>query len=75
MSGAPWYFDCDTGIDDALTLGLLVAEGADVKGIGSVSGNLAAAGGARNTLDLLALMGRADIPVAVGARLCDEQVA
>jgi inosine-uridine nucleoside N-ribohydrolase len=67
VSGAPWYFDCDTGIDDALTLGLLVADGADVKGIGSVSGNVAAAGGARNTLDLLALMGRADIPVAVGA--------
>lgn len=67
MSAAPWYFDCDTGIDDALTLGLLVAEGADVQGIGSVSGNLAAAGGARNTLDLLAVMGRTDIPVAVGA--------
>jgi purine nucleosidase len=66
VSGAPWYLDCDTGIDDALTLGLLVAEGADVKGIGSVSGNLAAAGGARNTLDLLAVMGRTDIPVAVG---------
>lgn len=67
MSGAPWYFDCDTGIDDALTLGLLVAEGADLKGIGSVSGNLSAAGGARNTLDLMALMGRPDVPVAVGA--------
>ena len=67
MSGAPWYLDCDTGIDDALTLGLLVAEGADLKGIGSVSGNLAAAGGARNTLDLMALMGRPDVPVAVGA--------
>ncbi|WP_375389903.1 nucleoside hydrolase [uncultured Amnibacterium sp.] len=67
MSGAPWYLDCDTGIDDALTLGLLVAEGADLKGIGSVSGNLSAAGGARNTLDLMSLMGRADVPVAVGA--------
>lgn len=69
MSGtaAPWYFDCDTGIDDALTIGLLVAEGADLRGVGSVSGNLAAAGGARNTLDLLALMGRPDVPVAVGA--------
>jgi purine nucleosidase len=67
VSGAPWYLDCDTGIDDALTLGLLVAQGADVKGIGSVSGNLAAAGGARNTLDLMALMGRGDVPVAVGA--------
>jgi purine nucleosidase len=67
VSGAPWYLDCDTGIDDALTLGLLVAQGADLKGIGSVSGNLSAAGGARNTLDLLALMGRPDVPVAVGA--------
>lgn len=67
MTGAPWYLDCDTGIDDALTLGFLVAEGADVRGIGSVSGNLSAAGGARNTLDLMALMGRADVPVAVGA--------
>lgn len=65
--GAPWYFDCDTGIDDALALGLLVAEGADLKGIGSVSGNLSAAGGARNTLDLMAMMGRPDVPVAVGA--------
>jgi purine nucleosidase len=67
VSGAPWYLDCDTGIDDALTLGFLVAEGADLKGIGSVSGNLAAADGARNTLDLMALMGRGDVPVAVGA--------
>jgi purine nucleosidase len=67
VSGAPWYLDCDTGIDDALTLGLLVAEGADLRGIGSVSGNLSAAGGARNTLDLMALMGRPDVPVAVGA--------
>jgi purine nucleosidase len=67
MSGSPWYLDCDTGVDDALTLGLLVAEGADLRGIGSVSGNLAAADAARNTLDLMALMGRADVPVAVGA--------
>jgi purine nucleosidase len=67
VSAAPWYLDCDTGIDDALTLGLLVAEGADLRGIGSVSGNLAAAAGARNTLDLMALMGRPDVPVAVGA--------
>jgi purine nucleosidase len=67
VTGAPWYFDCDTGIDDALTLGLLVAQGADLKGIGSVSGNLASEGAARNTLDLMALMGRPDVPVAVGA--------
>ena len=67
MATGPIYLDCDTGIDDALTLGQLVAAGADLVGVGSVSGNLAAAGGARNTLDLLALMGRSDVPVAVGA--------
>lgn len=67
MTGGPIYLDCDTGIDDALTLGLLVAEGAELVGIGSVSGNLDAAGGARNTLDLLALTGADVPPVAVGA--------
>jgi purine nucleosidase len=67
VSSAPVYLDCDTGIDDALAIGLLVAEGADIRGIGSVSGNLDAATGARNTLDLMAMLGRADVPVAVGA--------
>jgi len=32
-----------------------------------VSGNVSAAVGARNTLDLLALAGAADVPVALGA--------
>ncbi|HEV7624154.1 MAG TPA: nucleoside hydrolase [Amnibacterium sp.] len=64
---APIYLDCDTGIDDALTLGYLVAAGADLVGVGSVSGNVAAGLGARNSLDVLALIGRADVPVAVGA--------
>jgi purine nucleosidase len=63
----PLYLDCDTGIDDALTLAYLVAEGADLVGVGSVSGNVSAELGARNTLDVLALAGRPDVPVAVGA--------
>ncbi|HEY0373166.1 MAG TPA: nucleoside hydrolase [Amnibacterium sp.] len=63
----PIYLDCDTGIDDALTLGYLLAAGADLVGVGSVSGNVSAELGARNTLDVLALAGRADVPVAVGA--------
>ncbi|MFD1721416.1 nucleoside hydrolase [Amnibacterium endophyticum] len=67
MSGPPLYLDCDTGVDDALALAQLVGVGADLVGVGSVSGNLAAAGGARNTLDLLAMLGRPDVPVAVGA--------
>lgn len=64
----PFYLDCDTGIDDALALAYLLASPqADVRGIGTVSGNVSAAVGARNTLDLLQLAGHAHIPVAVGA--------
>ncbi|MEJ1180972.1 MULTISPECIES: nucleoside hydrolase [unclassified Pseudarthrobacter] len=64
----PFYLDCDTGIDDALALAyLLAAPTADVVGIGTVSGNVSAAVGARNTLDLLQLAGHTHIPVALGA--------
>ncbi len=65
----PVYLDCDTGVDDALALAYLVASpgSADLLGVGTVSGNIDAATAARNTLDLLALLGRSDVPVAVGA--------
>ena len=69
---APYYLDCDTGIDDALAIAYLLeaaadeSRGIDIVGIGSVSGNVSAAVGAVNTLDLIALSGRADIPVAIG---------
>ncbi|MFP3578754.1 nucleoside hydrolase [Arthrobacter sp. efr-133-TYG-104] len=70
---APFYLDCDTGIDDALALAYLLASPrADLVGIGTVSGNVSAAGGARNTLDLLSLAGHPDVPVAIGAH--DPQV-
>ncbi|MFE4198413.1 nucleoside hydrolase [Paenarthrobacter sp. NPDC056912] len=72
-TAAPFYLDCDTGIDDALALAYLLASPrADLVGIGTVSGNVSAAGGARNTLDLLNLAGHPDIPVAIGAH--DPQV-
>ncbi|MEU8615884.1 nucleoside hydrolase, partial [Actinoplanes sp. NPDC048791] len=62
------YLDCDTGVDDALALALLLAQpGSVLAGIGTVSGNTAAGQAARNTLNLLALAGHDDIPVAVGA--------
>ncbi|TVT38050.1 nucleoside hydrolase [Amycolatopsis rhizosphaerae] len=65
---APVYLDCDTGIDDSVALAYLLASPeVDLVGIGTVSGNVTAAQGARNTLDLLALAGRPGIPVAVGA--------
>ena len=65
---SPFYLDCDTGIDDALALAYLLSSPfACVKGIGTVSGNVSAAAGARNTLDLVALAGSGDVPVALGA--------
>src|ERR1700760_2492837 len=61
------YLDCDTGIDDALAIGLLLAhDDVTVLGIGTVNGNTSAAQAAANTAGLLALAGRPDIPVAVG---------
>lgn len=63
---APLYLDCDTGIDDALALAVLLRAGADLAGIGTVSGNVSAAVAARNTLHLLELAERTDIPVAIG---------
>ena len=62
------YLDCDTGIDDALALALLLAHpDVELAGIGTVTGNTSAVQAAANTLGLLALAGRPDIPVAVGA--------
>lgn len=67
MSAAPFYFDCDTGIDDALALGYLLASpSAELVGIGTVSGNVSAEQAAINTLNLLALAGRSDVDVAIG---------
>lgn len=62
------YLDCDPGVDDALALGYLLAyPDVEILLIGTVSGNVSAAEGARNTLDLLQLLGRPGIQVAVGA--------
>ncbi|WES63497.1 nucleoside hydrolase [Microbacter sp. GSS18] len=64
----PVYLDCDTGVDDAVALAyLLRSDAVDVVGVGTVSGNTTAARAARNTLDLLALAGHPDVPVAVGS--------
>lgn len=61
------FLDCDTGIDDALAIGYLArSESVRLVGVGTVSGNTDAATAARNTLDLLDLLGLDDVPVAVG---------
>ncbi|AEV85903.1 purine nucleosidase [Actinoplanes sp. SE50] len=62
------YLDCDTGIDDALAIAYLLGHpDVTLAGIGTVNGNTTAPQAAANTLGLLALAGRDDIPVAVGS--------
>ena len=68
MTPRPVYFDCDTGIDDALALVYLMASPEiELAGIGTVSGNIDARQAAVNTLDLLAMGCMHDVAVAVGA--------
>jgi purine nucleosidase len=63
--------DCDTGIDDAVTLLYLAAQvkagTAELVAVGTVHGNVAPDVGALNTLRVLELAGLTDVPVAVGA--------
>lgn len=63
--------DCDTGIDDAITLlflaSLIRAGDAELAGVGTVHGNVDPRTGALNTLRLLELTGVANVPVAIGA--------
>ena len=63
--------DCDTGVDDALTLfylASLIKSGAvDLVAVGTVHGNVAPDVGALNTLRVLECAGVHDVPVAVGA--------
>ncbi|MGX5681626.1 nucleoside hydrolase [Schumannella luteola] len=64
----PVLVDCDTGVDDAMALlYLLHRDDIDVVGITSVFGNNTAAQCAHNSIRVLELVGREDIPVAVGA--------
>ena len=60
--------DCDTGVDDAMALhyGLLAPE-IDIVGITCVWGNIWVESATKNTLRLLEIAGRPDIPVAMGA--------
>ena len=61
------FLDCDTGIDDALAIAYLArSPSLQLVGVGTVSGNIDAATAARNTLDLLDVLGLGDVPVAIG---------
>jgi purine nucleosidase len=64
----PVLVDCDTGVDDAMALLYLLArDDIDVVGVTTVFGNNTAERCAHNTLRVLELVGREDIPVAIGA--------
>src|SRR5271167_3723233 len=60
--------DVDTGIDDALALLYACAEAqAGLVGVSTVVGNVNLANATRNTRAVLALAGRAEVPVSPGA--------
>lgn len=64
----PVVIDCDTGVDDAMAIlyGLLAPE-VDIVGLTCVWGNIWVETATQNTLRLLEIVDRPDIPVAAGA--------
>ena len=64
----PVIIDTDPGIDDALAIMLAFASPElEVLGLTSVGGNVGIEHTTRNAQDLLALIGRTDVPVGMGA--------
>lgn len=60
--------DCDTGVDDAMAIMYAALHpDIDLIGVGTVWGNVPVALATRNTLRVLDIVGRADVPVAPGA--------
>ena len=58
--------DMDTGVDDALAIAYAIGCGAEIAGITCGFGNVETAEAVRNTLDLLSLLGRPEVPVFAG---------
>ena len=64
----PIILDCDPGHDDAIAILLALASPeVELLGVTTVHGNQTLEKTTRNTLKVLELAGRADVPVAVGA--------
>jgi len=59
--------DVDTGVDDALALGLGVFWPADIITVSTLAGNVPVAMTSANTLDVLDLLGANEVPVCRGA--------
>ena len=68
MPGLPVVLDVDTGVDDACAI-LMAAlhPGIDLRAVTCVGGNAPLADVVRNTLTVLELVERGDVPVGVGA--------
>lgn len=67
MNTNPMIIDVDTGVDDAVALAFAIAKGANILGIATVAGNVPVDVATRNTLDVLAHLDRAHVPVHRGA--------
>ncbi|MEU4739989.1 nucleoside hydrolase [Actinosynnema sp. NPDC023658] len=64
----PLIIDTDPGVDDAFALALAAASpDVELIGVTTVFGNVSLENTTRNALRLLALLGRDDVPVGVGA--------
>lgn len=60
--------DCDTGVDDAVAITYAALHpGIELLGVGAVWGNVDVELATRNSLRVLDLVGRSDVPVAAGA--------
>lgn len=69
MAGHKLVLDGDYGIDDSLAaLFLCHQPDVEILAVGTVHGNAAAEAAAHNALAVLAIGGRSEVPVAVGAR-------
>lgn len=67
MTGIPVVLDVDTGLDDSLALLLAARSPAlDLLGVTCVTGNVTVDKVVDNTLKVLAVAGRDDVPVAIG---------
>ena len=68
MSKRPVFIDCDPGLDDFVALfAALACDEFDIKGVGSVCGNVGLCHTGPNLMNILSLAGREDIPCAYGA--------
>jgi inosine-uridine nucleoside N-ribohydrolase len=63
----PILLDVDTGVDDALALGLGVFWPADIVTVSTLAGNVQASRSTANTLAVLDLLGANEVPVCRGA--------